>query len=115
MPGRSAAPSHTVDLMIESCASLVGWCSTRGMPRIISGLAPDAECGAAAVDRMRRDEPRSTTMTRKSTATVSGELVDERAAVSTRVAVVAEARTARFDRFRQHRDYRIAKQRGLAR
>src|SRR5687767_2783705 len=101
--------------MTESCASLVGWCSTRGMPRIISGLAPDAECGAAAVDRMRRDEPRTTTMTGKSAPTIGGELIDERSSVSTRVAVVAEARTARFDRFRQHRDYGITKQRGLAR
>src|SRR5687767_13269794 len=113
MPGRSAAPSQTVERMIDSCASLVGWCSTRGMPRIISGLTPDAEGGGAAVDRMRRDEPGSASMTGKSTSTVSGELLHERSAPPTRIAVVAEARTASLDRFRQHFDYGITEQRCL--
>src|SRR5688500_10859413 len=97
--------------MIESCASLVGTCSCRGMPRIMSDLAPEAEGGRAAIDCMGGDEPGSAAVTWKPRAPVSGELPHEAAWSAARVSVVAKTGAPRLDGLRQHRDDRVAEQR----
>src|SRR5688572_31390909 len=104
MPGRSAAPSRTVDRMIASCASVVGCCSAREIPRIMSPLAIDAEGRRAPVDGVRRDELASAAVTGKANSTVGLQLLDEATALAARVAIITETRSARFDRFRQHAD-----------
>src|SRR2546423_8117399 len=110
MPGLSAAPSVTVDLMRASCASLVGCCSAREMPRIILVLAPHAHRGGASVDRVGRNESCAAAMAREACTAIRVELVDERPALPTRVAIVAKTGSARFDRLAKNANDRVAQQ-----
>src|SRR4051812_30100253 len=108
MPGRSAAPSRTVDLITASCASLVGCRSPVEIPRVILALTSHAHRGRTTVDRVCRDELRAASMTRLSAPSVRVELLDEGTALATRVAVVAEACPAGVDCLVEHANNRVA-------
>src|SRR2546423_6906786 len=113
MPGRSAAPSRTVDRMIASCASLVGCLSVSMMPRAILVLALHAHRSRAPIDRVCRYELESATSAREAASPVYVELLDESTAPAARVAVIAKARAARLDRFAEDSDNRVPEQQGF--
>src|SRR5215210_4457653 len=107
MPGRSAAPSRTVDRIIASCASLVGCISAREIPRIMSALTFYAERRRAPIDSVCQHELVTTAAAGKACAPVRLELLDEATALTAGVAVVTKARTARFDCFLENPDDRV--------
>src|SRR5207253_7821570 len=109
-PGRSAAVSRTFDFIIDSWASLLGRFSRRGVPRVISVLAPHAHCRRAPIDSVCRHQLRSASAAGKSTATIHVQFLDERTPLSARISVIPEARPARSYRFAQNVDDRFAKQ-----
>src|SRR5256885_15683942 len=104
MPGRSAAPSRTVDRMMASCASLVGCCSAREMPRIMSALTHHAQRRRAPVDCVRRDELVSAAAAGEARSAIGLQLLDEAAALASGITIITEARPARFDRFAEYSD-----------
>src|SRR5436309_373275 len=110
-PGLSAALSRTFDFIIASWASLVGRFSSRGVPRIISVLASHAHGGAAAIDRMGRDELGSASSAGEAAPPIDVELLHEAAALPARIPIIAKAGAARLDRLLQHVDDGCAQQR----
>src|SRR4051812_24555840 len=113
MPGRSAALSFTVDRITASWVSLVGWCSSLGMPRIISGLTADAKRRRTPIDSVRRHEPAAPARAGKTATSVGGELLDERSALTLGIAIIPEAGPARSNCLGQNFDDRVAQSRSL--
>src|ERR671921_2011545 len=102
MPGLSAAVSFTVDRITASWASLVGCGWVAGMPRIISALASHAHRRRSPIDCVSSDETRAAATARQSGPSVRLQLLDEAAALTLGVAVIAKAGASRGDRFAQH-------------
>jgi hypothetical protein len=76
----------------------------------MSPLTLHAERCSAAIDGVGSNELGTTTRAGKSRSPVRLELFDEAPAFATRVAIITEARSARFDRFLEDADDGIAKE-----
>src|SRR4051812_43676948 len=98
MPGRSAAPSRTVERITANCASLVIVSAALATPRIMLLLTPHAHRRSASIDCMGGHELCPAAVTCLAAATVDIELVDKRPALATRIAIITEAGAARIDR-----------------
>jgi len=75
----------------------------------MSPLTLHAERCSAAIDRVGSNELGTTTRAWEARSPVRLELFDEAPALAARVAIIAEARSARFDRFLENSDDGIAK------
>jgi hypothetical protein len=74
----------------------------------MSALTYHAERRRAPVDGVRRDELVSAAAAGKASSAIGLELLDEASAFPSGIAIITEARAARFDRLAEYADDRIA-------